>query len=91
MASFDRTSDTFTLTGGHVDRVAQLLRAAQHQARLAQANAAPRMQDALTDLEDALSDHLALLDDAAQDDRADAEASGEAERERQAWRPLRAA
>jgi hypothetical protein len=53
--------------------------------------AAPRMQDALTELEDAISDQLAALDRAAEDDKADAEATGEAARERQAWRPLRAA
>ena len=85
------TSDTFTLSGDYENRVAQLLRLTQHQARIAQAAAAPRMQDALTELEDALSDQIAALDRAADDDKADAEASGEAERERQAWHPLRAA
>ena len=49
------------------------------------------MQDALTELEDTLSDQLAALEHAADDDKADAEASGEAERERRSWRPLRAA
>ena len=49
------------------------------------------MQDALTQLEDALSDQLAALENAADDDAADAEDCGEAERERQVWRPLRAA
>ena len=49
------------------------------------------MQDALAELEDALSDHLAAIETAADDDKADAEDSGEAERERRAWRPLRAA
>jgi hypothetical protein len=83
--------DTFTLSGDYEHRVAQLLRLAQHQARIAQSTAAPRMQDALTELEDAISDQLAALNNAADDDKADAEASGEAEHERQAWRPLRAA
>jgi hypothetical protein len=83
--------ETFTLTGDYENRVAELLRIAQHEARLAQGVAAPRMQDALTDLEDALSDQLAALDNAAEDDKADAENTGEAERERQAWHPLRAA
>jgi hypothetical protein len=49
------------------------------------------MQDALADLENSLSDHLAALANAAEDDKADAEASGEAERERRSWHPLRAA
>jgi hypothetical protein len=82
---------TFTLSGGDVARLAQLLEFARHQARLARTSAAPRMQDALVELEDALSDHLADLRNAAEDDKADAEDSGEAERERRAWRPLRAA
>ena len=49
------------------------------------------MQDALTGLDDTLSDQIAWLENAAEDDKADAEESGEAERERQAWHPLRAA
>ena len=83
--------DTFTLSGDHADRVAQLLRIAQHQARVAQVAAAPRMQDVLADLEDTLSDQLAALNNAAEDDKADAEASGEADRQRRSWHPLRAA
>jgi len=44
-----------------------------NQARLAQAGARPRMQDALTELEDALSDQLGALESAADADLADAE------------------
>ena len=44
--------DTFTLTGDYENRVLEALKVAQHQARLAQARAAPRMQDALVGLED---------------------------------------
>ena len=80
--------DTFSLSGDYESRVAQLLSITRRQARVAQVAAAPRMQDALVELEDAISDHLAALDNAAED-KADAEASGEAERERQAWRPQR--
>jgi hypothetical protein len=83
--------DIVPLSGEDGDRVAQLLRAARHYARVAQLRARPRMQDALTQLEDALSDQLAALENAADDDAADAEDCGEAERERQVWRPLRAA
>jgi hypothetical protein len=83
--------DTFTLSGDHEHRVEQLLEFARHAARVAQSGAAPRMQDALVELEDALADHLAALSNAAEEDKEDAEASGEAERGRQAWRPLRAA
>jgi hypothetical protein len=83
--------ETVTLTGTYESRVAQLLRAARHQARLAQSGARPRMQDALTELEDALSDQLGALESAADADLADAEETGEAERIRRSWRPLRAA
>ena len=82
---------TFTLNGDYENRVLEALKVAQHQVRLAQGGAAPRMQDALVGLEDALSDQIAWLENAAEDDRADAEESGEAERERRAYYPLRAA
>jgi hypothetical protein len=45
----------------------------------------------LVGLEDALSDQIAWLENAAEDDNADAEDFGEAERERRAYYPLRAA
>jgi hypothetical protein len=64
---------------------------ARHYARVAQLEARPRKQDALTELEDTLADQLASLENADEDDKSEAEESGEAERERQAWRPLRAA
>jgi hypothetical protein len=83
--------DKFTLSGDYENRVLEALKVAQHQVRLAQPEAAARMQAALTGLDDALSDQIAWLENAAEDDKADAEESGEAERERQAWRPLRAA
>jgi hypothetical protein len=85
------TPDTLTLSDDPESRITQLLQLVQHHARIAQTMAAPRMQDALTELEDAISDQLAALDRAAEDDKADAEATGEAARERHAWRPLRAA
>jgi len=91
MTSLDAAPDTLTLSGDPESRNMQLLQLIQHQARIAQTAAAPRMQDALTELEDAVSDQLAALDRASEDDKADAEATGEAARERQAWRPMRAA
>lgn len=84
-------SDTFTLSGDYETRLRQVLEIARHLARLAQGPADRHMQDALAELEDAISDHLAAIETAADDDKADAEESGEAERERRAWRPLRAA
>jgi len=83
--------DSITLTGDHDTRVAQLLRLARLEAQLAQRSAHPRMEDALVALEDVLADQLAALAEASERDAADAEASGAAERVRQAWRPLRAA
>jgi hypothetical protein len=83
--------DNVALAGNLDDRVVQLLRMARHYARVAQSGARGRKQDALTDLEDALTDQLASPENADEDDKADAEESGEAERERRAWRPLRAA
>jgi hypothetical protein len=83
--------DMFTLSGDPENSLAQLLRLAQHQARVAKASAAPRMQDALAYLEDALSDQLALLENARDDDLANAEMSGEVERERRSYHPMREA
>jgi hypothetical protein len=80
--------DTFTLSGDDKSRLTQLLELAQRQARAAQTAAAPRMQDALADLEDAIADQIAALANAAEDDKADAESLGDPGR---SWRPLRAA
>ena len=91
MGTHQTVPDTFTLSGDNVNRITQLLRLAQRHAQLDQVMVGPRLQDALSDLEDTLSDQIGALDNAAQDDLADAEASGAAERERRAWHPLRAA
>ena len=82
---------TFTLSGDYEHRVLEVLKVAKHQVRLAQGDAAPRMQDALVGLEDALSDQISWLENAAEDDKADAEDFGEAEPERRAYYPPRAA
>src|SRR5690242_16353161 len=82
-------ADTFTLSGDREGRIVQLLRITQEHARTAQLAASPRMQDALVDLEDSLSDLIASLEVARQEDWADAEYSGEAARERQRWQPAR--
>jgi hypothetical protein len=83
--------DTFTLSGDYEQRLVQVLEIARHLARVAQGPADRHMQDALAELEDTLTDHLAAIETAADDDMADAEDSGEAERERRAYYPLRAA
>ena len=69
---------TFTLSGDYEHRVLEVLKVAKHQERLAQGGAAPRMQDGLVGLEDAFSEQIAWLENAAEDDKADAENSGEA-------------
>jgi hypothetical protein len=91
MPSKSSVPNTFTLSDDCDIRVTQLLRITQQYARVAQSAAAPRMQDALADLEDTLTDLIAGLEGARQDDWADAEYSGKAERERQGWQPLRVA
>ena len=48
MQAQNAVRDTFSLSGDPESRVAQLLQLAQHQARVAQVSAAPRMQDSLT-------------------------------------------
>ena len=83
--------DTFTPAGDYEQRLVQVLRIARHLARLAQGPADRHMQDALAELEDALSDHLAAIETAADDDKTDAEDSGKAERKRRAYYPLRVA
>jgi hypothetical protein len=84
MSTYQAVPDTFTLTGDNISRITQLLRLAQCHARLDQVMVGPRLQDALTDFEDTLSDQIAALGNAAQDDLADAEEAGAAERERRA-------
>ena len=88
MALRNSVPDTFTLSGDNESRLAQLLELRDTKRALAQTAAAPRMQDALTDIEDALADQLAALANALEDDKADAEAAGDLGR---SWRPLRAA
>jgi hypothetical protein len=80
-----------TPSGDHLSRISEMLRMARDLAQRSGDAYGPHVQDALANLEDVASDQLALLDRAREDDLADAEASGEAERRRLAWHPLRAA
>jgi hypothetical protein len=84
MGNHESVPNAFTLSGDNISRINQLLRLAQRHAQLDQVMVGPHLQNALTDLEDTLSDQIAALDNAAQDDLADAEESGAAERERRA-------
>ena len=84
--------DTVTLTGDPVRRAIAALRVAQLQVRLTvQDTASWRMEAALSQIEDEIAAHIAQIQSASDDDRADAEATGEAQSARQAWLPLRAA
>ena len=81
-------SDTVTLTGERLDRLRQALKVARHQAHLAQSGDYGRhVEDTLTEIEESISDHLAWIDNALADDRAEAEESGAAERSRRSWFP----
>jgi hypothetical protein len=67
--------DMFTLVGDYESRITQLLDIARQEIRAAKGVAAPRMYDALTELDYILEDQLAALANAIDDDKADAEAS----------------
>ena len=82
-------SDTFTLSGENIDRLRQALKVVAHQARLAQvADYGRNVVDALVETEELARDQLARIDGALEDDRAEAEDQGVAERQRQASYPL---
>ena len=61
MALRNSAPDTFTLVGDYESRVTQLLELARQQARVAKALAAPRMHEALTELDYILEDQIAAL------------------------------
>jgi hypothetical protein len=80
--------DTFTFTGDPITRAIDALKVAKHQVRLAQhATNNWRLEGALSDIEDDLGADLSRIQDAVDDDAADAEYSGEAEARRQTWSP----
>ena len=68
------TSDTSTLSGDRENRVSQLLQARPAPRQGRSGDGPPH---AGTEQEDALPDQIAALDRAAEDDKADAEATGE--------------
>ena len=75
----------FTLSGEHIDRLRQALKVVMHQARLAQAADYGRnVIDALTETEELATAQLAQIDAALEDDKAEAEELGVAERQRRA-------
>ena len=85
MSSQTIVSDTFTLSGEHLDRLRQALKVVAHQARLAQnAGYGRNVEDALEETEELARSQAARLDNALDADEAEAEYSGEAERARRA-------
>ena len=77
--------DLLALEGDSLARVFQLLKLTQRCARLAEDTGGSHLQDALVQLEDAISDQIATLEGALDDDKAEAEESGAAERERREY------
>jgi hypothetical protein len=79
-------SDTFSLSGEYLDRLRQVLQVASHQARVAQSGGYGRhVEDALVELEETLVAELMRIENALDDDKAEAEETGEAERERRSY------
>ena len=84
--------DTVTLKGDPLNRAKAALRIARLHVRLAYADTNSwRVEDALSEIEDELSVHISRIEDAVTADADDLEASGEAQRLRQAELPLWAA
>ena len=79
---------TFFLSSERLDRLRQALNVAAHQARVAQHGGYGRhVEDALAEIEEAIGDHLARIENALEDDKAEAGGNGEAERARRAYFP----
>ena len=77
-----------TLTSDPVARAIDALKLARHQVRQAQhATNNWRLEGALSDIEDDLDVDLSRIQDAADDNAADAEFSGEAAARRRTWLP----
>jgi hypothetical protein len=86
MSSQALVSDTFLLSGEHLDRLRRALEVAGHQSRAAQHGGYGRhVDDTLAEVEETISDHLARIESALDDDKAEAEELGVAERSRRAY------
>ncbi len=84
--------DTFTLKGDSLSRAMAALRVARHQVRLALADTrSNRLVPVLCDADDEITLRLCRIEDALDDDAAEAAEARETDRQRQAELPLRAA
>jgi hypothetical protein len=80
--------DTFSLSGERLNRLRQALKVAGHQARIARnCGYGHHVAGALAEIEETIIDHLARIEIALDDDKAEAEESGEAERSRRTYFP----
>ena len=88
MSTQAHVSDAFYLSGERLERLRQALEVAGHQARVAQSGGYGRhVEDALTEIEEAISAYLARIVSALDDDKAEVEDSSEAALERQSLFP----
>jgi hypothetical protein len=84
--------DTVTLKGDPLERAKAALRIARLHVRLAYDDTqSGRLEDVLSEIEDEIGGHISRIDNAVTADADDLEASGVAQRLRQAELPLRAA
>jgi hypothetical protein len=79
--------DTYTLVGDPIARATHALEVARHQIRVAQGDASARVESALVEAEDEISEQLGRIRNALADDADETEASGEADRQRSEWYP----
>jgi hypothetical protein len=88
MSSQNPPGDPFYLSGETMDRFRQALTIARYQARIAQNGGYGRhTEDVLVEVEAEMAAYLTRIRGALDHDKAEAEESGEAERERQSWFP----
>jgi hypothetical protein len=81
--------ETFTLSGDYVRRALDALEVAKRQVHLAQsASDGWRMEEALSDVEDGVTEQISRIKTAKEAEEDDDEESGRAERIRRSERPL---
>ena len=80
------STQAFYLSSESLERLLQALEVAGHQTRVAQqAGYGRHVADALAEIKETIIDHLARIENALDDDKAEAEESGEAERTRRTY------
>jgi hypothetical protein len=88
MTSEAHVSETFTLSGGYLDRLQQALDVVAHLAHRARNGGYGRhVDEVLTDIEEVARDQLAHIGNALDADAAEAEGSGDVEQARRSSHP----